>query len=112
MVQFTRPGNKIVITETDEHGRSRQAVATNRSGQRQFWDMQVVHPSGQTFEGTLMHGNKREAIMGLENMLANTENQFVRDAERGDRAPQNLQTGPRDRYVSVSDAPIIPTGRR
>jgi hypothetical protein len=111
MVEFTRRGNKIDILETDAQGRTRVATATNRSGQRHCWDMQVVHPNGQTFTGTLMHGNKREAIMGLENMLANTENAFIRDAERGDRAPQNRQTGPRDRVVSLPDAPVYKTGR-
>jgi hypothetical protein len=111
MVEFTRPGAKIVITETDEHGRSRQAVATNRSGQRHHWDLEIIHPNGQKWTGALTHGNKREAIIGLENMLANTENQFVRDADRGDRAPQNRQTGPRDRYVSLPDEPVYKTGR-
>ena len=111
MVEFTRPGNKIDITETDEHGRTRVATATNRSGQRHFWDLEVVHPNGQKFTGTLMHGNKREAIRGLEDMLASTENQFVRDAARGDRAPQNVQTGPRDRIIALPDAPVYKTGR-
>jgi hypothetical protein len=111
MVQFTRRGNKIDIMETDENGRTRVATATNRPGQRQFWDLEVTHPNGQKFTGTLMHGNKREAILGLETMLANTENAFIRDAERGDRAPQNVQTGPRDRYVSLPDAPVFKTGR-
>jgi hypothetical protein len=89
MVEFTRPGNKIDITETDEHGRTRLATATNRSG----------------------HGGKYEAIRGLQDMLANTENQFVRDAARGDRSPQNVRTGPRDRYVSLPDALVFKTGR-
>lgn len=111
MVEYTRPGNKIDIVETDTHGRQRAATATNRSGQRHFWDLEVVMPSGQKFVGTLMNGNKREAIMGLENMLADTENQFVRDAERGDRSPQSIQTGPRDRIVSLPDAPVYKTGR-
>ena len=111
MVQFTRRGNQIDITETDEHGRQRTASATNRPGQPHFWNLEVVHPNGQKFEGSLMHGNKREAILGLETMLANTENAFIRDAERGDRAPQNRQTGPRDRYVSLPDAPVFKTGR-
>jgi hypothetical protein len=111
MVEFTRRGNKIDIVETDENGRQRTASATNRSGQRHCWDLTVQHPNGQTFTGTLMHGNKREAILGLETMLASTENAFIRDAERGDRAPQNRQTGPRDRYVSLPDAPVYKTGR-
>ena len=108
---YQRPGEKIEIIETDEHGRARKAVATNRSGQRHHWDLEVVHPNGQKWTGALTHGNKIEAIVGLQNMLANTENAFVRDRERGDRPPQDLRTGPSDRIVSIPAVPIIPTGR-
>jgi hypothetical protein len=112
MPTYARPGAKILIVETDEHGRSRQAVATNRSGQRHFWDLEVVHPNGQKFTGTLAHGGKVEAIAGLQTMLSNSENQFIRDRDRGDKPPQNVRTGPSDRYVALPDEPIIRSGRR
>jgi hypothetical protein len=106
---YTRPGEKIDIMETDEHGRSRVATATNRSGQRHHWDLEVLHPNGQKWTGSLGHGNKADARFALEKMLANTENQFIRDRERGDKPPQNLRTGPSDRTVSVP-AQITRTG--
>jgi hypothetical protein len=111
MVEYTRQGKKIVITEFDENGRSRQAVATNRAGQKHHWDLLLEHPNGQRWDGSVTHGDKMDALVGLQNLLARTENQFIRDAERGDRAPQNLQTGPRDRIVSLPDDPAYKTLR-
>lgn len=111
MPTYQRPRAQITITEKDENGRERVAIAVRGDPtQPNRWDLKHTLPNGQLFDGSFF-GLKAEVPLALQQMLSRTENQFRADAGRGDRPPQHGRTGPSDRYIALPDAPVFKTGR-
>ena len=80
MPTYQRPRAQITITEKDENGRERVAIAVRGDPtQPNRWDLKHTLPNGQLFDGSFF-GPKAEDSLALQQMLSRTENQFRADA--------------------------------
>jgi hypothetical protein len=73
-----------VIIERDKTGRQRVCRATQSGFNARFWNLQLDHPSGETFRGTF-HGDGNTVNLAMTQMLMEKEADYLTDKARGDR---------------------------
>ena len=80
------PERTFILVEREADGRQRVGRAVKNMDSAMTWDLQVEHPSGQTWPGTF-HGPAAEAKLALVQMMQQTELEWNQD--RGNDRPQD-----------------------
>jgi hypothetical protein len=90
---------ELVMIQREPDGRQRVARATMSDYNDRHWEVELQHPSGQSWSGVCT-GSKIDVGLGLTKLLADHEMEWIQDKSRSDRPPQSQH---RDHNVRVAD---------